>query len=417
MKALVNVRLYDYQTFIDQGYVMFDETVVEVGPMADFKGCEEIVDGGGKFLIPGLINGHMHFYSAFARGFSFDCEPESFKDMLEQVWWRLDGQMTLEDVYWSAIALGRESLLKGVVGVIDHHASGAIKGSLEAVEKAMADVGLHGVTCFETSDRFDIDEAIEENCQMVQRTGGPFGLHASMTLSDATLNAVKLAIGNYPIHCHVAESLQDQVFEPLTPVERLDAFGLLGPKSLLAHCVHISDSDAASMKDRGAIVALNPRSNQNNAVGTFNYGRFHRYDLPLIVGTDGLGADVAQSWQALYYAVMASEHRVLMSLDALKAHLVESYRIYEAITGIKLGRFCTGYRFDALLVDYHAYTPVTAGNVFAHVFYGLFDDLRIQKLWSGGALLMDHYELIGVPDVPQMMAESLWHRMEGKDEY
>lgn len=417
MKALVNVRLYDYQTFIDHGYVIFDEHVIEVGNMADFKGCEEIIDGGGKFLIPGLINGHMHFYSAFARGFDFACAPESFKEMLEQVWWRLDSHLNVEDAYWSAVALGRESLLKGVVGVIDHHASGAIRGTLEAVEKAMDDVGLHGVTCFETSDRFNLTEVIEENRHMMQRKGGPFGLHASMTLSDATLDEVKAAIGNHPIHCHVSESIEDQIFKPMTPVERLDAHGLLSPMSLLAHCVHISESDAACIQDRGAIIALNPRSNQNNCVGTFDYDLFHRYSVPLLVGTDGLGADVAQSWQALYFAVKASEHGGLMSLEVLKAHLVESYRIYEAITGIKLGRFSAGFRFDALLVDYHAYTPVTTDNVFAHVFYGLFDDLRIQKLWSGGALLMDHYELIGAPQVPLTASESLWHRMEGKDEY
>lgn len=417
MKALTNVILYDYQTFRDNAFVLFEDKIVAVGDMADFKGAETVVDGKGKFLLPAFINFHTHAYSAFARGFNFNCAPETFTEILEQVWWRLDRVLTLEDVYWSAVAHGKECLRKGVVGIIDHHASGQIIGSTAQVERAMKDVGLHGLTCFEISDRFNMVEAMAENRAMADRTGGPIGLHASMTLSDETLRKIKATFGESPIHCHVSESIDDHHCYGETPMERLSQARLVAPNSLLAHCVHMTESDAALVKSQKGIVVLNPRSNENNGVGDFDYGLLDAFELPLVVGTDGLGADMARSWQTLYYRVKANpKDRDRMSLDSLKKYISESYRIYEVLTDNKLGRFEPGYRFDALLLDYEAYTPVTDATVFAHVFYGLYDDLRIEKMWNGGELCIDGYSLLNNMEMPKDLVESFWRRMEASNE-
>lgn len=421
MKALIHVKLYDYTTYIENGFVIFESEIIEVGRMEDFNRdgeFEEIIDGEGRVLLPGLINFHTHMYSAFARGFNFNCQPSSFTETLESIWWRMDSALKMEDVYWSAVAHCKDLMMKGVVGVLDHHASGEIKGTTSAVEKAMNDMGVHGLTCFEISDRFDVQEAIEENVEMRERTGGPFGLHASMTLSDNTLSAIKNRLKNHPIHCHVSESLEDQIHFTQTPVERLHMAGLLNPLSILAHCVHITEFDAEAIAQSQGIIALNPRSNQNNGVGEFNYSLFKKHEIPIVVGTDGLGADIAKSWQSVYYLSKSSAgSRNVMTLDALKSHIVDSYEIYKKITGHALGRFKPGYRFDAMLIDYDAFTPIDASNAFAHVFFGIYDDLRMKKLWNGGKLLVDEYELIHSPKVPQHLVKELWKRIEVTDEY
>lgn len=417
MKALINVRLYDYHTYIERGYVIFDENIVTVGSMSDFKGCDTIIDGQGKYLIPAFVNFHTHLYAAFARGFNFNASPTTFLQTLESIWWRLDRELTIEDAYWSAVALSQESLLKGVVGLMDHHASGEITGSTEAIEKGMTDCRVHGRTCFEVSDRFSLSQALTENKAMVRRTGGPIGLHASMTLSDETLKRIKETFQTNPIHCHVSESMEDQCFYNKTPVERLFDTQLIQPNSLLAHCVHITEEDAAHIAQSGAAVVLNPRSNQNNGVGLMHYGRLKRYKIPVVVGTDGLGSDIAQSWQALYYATKSDERcRDAMALKDVQDHIKESYRLYEHLTGLKLGVFQPGYRFDALLVPYNHFTPVTPDTVFAHLFFGIFDDLKIQKLWCGGELLVDGYQLTQPIQVPETIARALWDRLEVKDE-
>ena len=131
MKALIHVKLYDYNTYIENGFVVFDSQILEVGRMETFDGDREIdeiskeaeasklftSDGwpyfpGAPFLLPGLINFHTHMYSAFARGFDFKCQPSNFTETLESIWWRLDGSLTAEDVYWSAVAHCKDLILK-----------------------------------------------------------------------------------------------------------------------------------------------------------------------------------------------------------------------------------------------------------------------------------------------------------------
>lgn len=416
MKALINVKIYDYVNLLEPGYILFDEDIYEVGSMESFpkdQSFEAVIDGQGRLLLPGLINFHTHMYSAFARGFDFQRNPNSFTETLEDIWWRMDGALTQEDCYWSAIAHGRDLIRKGVVGLLDHHASGQIRGSTKAVEEAMQEIGLHGLTCFEISDRFDVETSIQENMEMVERTGGPVGLHASMTLSSQTLASIKKSIGDHPIHIHVSESIDDQIHFLRTPVERLSMAEVLNPGSVLAHCVHITEADAKTIADHKGIVALNPRSNQNNGVGTFDYALFHRHKLPIVVGTDGLGADIAKSWQTVYYLAKADPaSRNLMSLTDIQDHIVKSYKIYQELTGLSLGRFQSGYRFDAILIDYDQFTPMDENNAFGHVFFGVFDDLRIRSLWNGGQLLLDQYELLHSSEVPESVVRSLWKRIE-----
>ena len=134
MIAVVNVKIYDYDTYIDDGYCLFNEKIVEIGSMNNFRKNEEIgqvIDGRNKLLLPGLINFHTHVYSTLVRGASIPFNPTSFKELLEQLWWKFDSQLDNTATYNSGLIYGIESLKNGVTSLIDHHASGIdIKGSL-----------------------------------------------------------------------------------------------------------------------------------------------------------------------------------------------------------------------------------------------------------------------------------------------
>ncbi len=426
MKALIHVRLYDYEQYIEDGYLLFDHAVRRVGDISDFPyrdadiatELEAVIDGKGRLLLPGLINFHTHVYSALARGFDFRRDPKSFQELLSSVWWRMDHFLTLGDLELCAYAFGAESLRKGVVGIVDHHASGVITGSTATVEQGLSALGIHGITCFETSDRFSIAEAIAENLNCMGRRQGLFGLHASMSLSDTTLQQVKAAIGQSPIHCHVAESREDQTHYPESPVLRLLKNGLLQAGSLLAHCVHIDDKDAHIIKSQKAVVVVNPRSNLNNGVGTPPFSTLMSKDIPIVVGTDGFGADVARSWQDFYLSAKASDSKGIASKQVdVKRYLKESYQIYAQLTGRKLGRFAQGYAFDAMLVDYQPFTPIDEKNVFSHVFFGVFDQMAVHTVWIGGKAYLEAGQLSQLPLVDHAAVRELWKRIEASDGY
>src|ERR1035438_8763784 len=112
------------------------------------------VDAAGKVVIPGLINGHTHFYGAFARGLTGTKPARDFLGVLRNLWWRLDSALTTEDCYYSALVALIDSIRHGATTVIDHHSSpGAVGGSLDAIACAVRETGLRGCLCYEVSDR------------------------------------------------------------------------------------------------------------------------------------------------------------------------------------------------------------------------------------------------------------------------
>ena len=218
MNALINVRIFDYENYIESGYVVFDSRVQEVGKMSDFKNKGyKVIDGKGQLLMPNFVCAHSHIYSIFARGLILPFNPKNFQEILDQMWWKLDREIDNPITYYSGIAAGSEFLLNGVTTIIDHHASGRdILGSLSSLKKALDNtLHLRSILCFETSDRFNVNECIKENISFANRyhtphVSGLFGMHASMSLSEETLKKVSKKLKELPIHIHVAESDMDE---------------------------------------------------------------------------------------------------------------------------------------------------------------------------------------------------------------
>jgi cytosine/adenosine deaminase-related metal-dependent hydrolase len=82
MKALVHAVLYDFVTFRPDSWVLFHETIVATGPMSTFPGADEVIDVGGAWVMPGLVAGHTHLYSSFARGWAPPFSPRNFTQLL-----------------------------------------------------------------------------------------------------------------------------------------------------------------------------------------------------------------------------------------------------------------------------------------------------------------------------------------------
>ena len=242
---------------------------------------------------PGLVCAHTHLYSALARG--MPAPPEvatTFQGVLEQVWWRLDVALDLEMIRWSAMLGALEALESGTTGIVDHHESpSTIEGSLSVIAEACEEVGVRVLTGYGITDRHGADGAkrgLDENRRYLTEGGAGFvAVHAAFTCTDASLRAAanladELGVG---LHIHVCEGPED-----IGADERLA--GLTNERWLLAHCVHLPTDHQL----QGTILH-NPRSNLNNSVG---YGQPSRFASPVALGTDGIGANVIESFRLAY---------------------------------------------------------------------------------------------------------------------
>lgn len=433
LKALTNAALFDFDTYRENCYVIFDGQIRAVGPMTDFPseshrfgGTVERFDCAGGVVLPGLVCGHAHIYSTFSRGWLTPFHPANFRELLEQLWWKLDAGLDREAVFASGLVSGLGFIRSGVTTVIDHHASGRdIRGTLGLLKRAVCDEsGLRGVFCFETSDRFPVGDCIAENVEFAKEHdsthAGLFGLHASMTLSDETLRRVAEADASLPVHVHVAESAEDEEAcergHGCRIPERLDAFGLLRPGSLLAHCGHVDARDYDLLRRRGVRIALNPSSNMNNGVGLPDVPAFRKAGLPCLLGNDGLGYGMAREMQNVVFAMHhRAQSPVAFGFDGLRQLLREGYDYAGGLLGCRLGRFSPGFEADMLFLPYDPPTPLTDDTVWGHFFYGMLENFAPRTVWRGGkTLLRDGRPLADEAAIDRNAREvsaKLWERL------
>ncbi|HEU68377.1 MAG TPA: putative aminohydrolase SsnA [Candidatus Acetothermia bacterium] len=404
------------------------------GQAPEVAGAERI-DAGGRLLTPGFINAHAHLYSTLARGVPLPrFSPHSFREILEQLWWKLDRALDLDAVYHSAVVGAVGHLRSGVTALFDHHASPtAIMGSLSQIKRAVATVGLRADLCYEVTDRggrAERDAGIAENMRFAreEREEGHFaahmGLHASFTLSDETLNRAVQAAGEVglPFHVHLAEGKEDPLDalhkHGVRTAERLDQFGILTEGTLLIHGIHLSGAELALLAERPASVIHNPRSNMNNAVGAAQVEAMCNRGVRVGIGTDGFGCDIVGE---LLVARLLTHHATgdptTLDDSALLSLVRHNYALAEGAFGVPFGKLTPGCAADLVVWDYDPPTPLDAGNLLSHLLFGsISEGLQPWAVIVAGAVRLREGRILGLDETEVLAAARdaagrLWGRL------
>jgi putative selenium metabolism protein SsnA len=376
----------------------------------------KIIDCSGKYVTQSFVCGHHHVYSALARGMGAPRKnPENFNEILEYVWWTLDKALDAEMIEASALYTAMACIKNGVTFVIDHHASpNAIEGSLEIIAQAFEKVGASHLLCYEISDRDGLDKAeqgLNETAEYLKTHQGLVGLHASFTVSDDTLKkAVDLAEQcNTGIHIHVAEAISDQEHceenYNMRVIERLQKFGALeSGKTILGHCLHLSENEKEIICNSPAWVVQNTESNLNNKVGYFNAAGLGEN---IMMGTDGMHSDMLRSAKAAFF--------VGQNFDTIGYDSVYQ-RFRNADKYLSDNGFAGHGPNNLVVLDYDTPTPFHTGNFYGHFVFGL-ESSHVQHVISQGRLIVENRIILTVDEAKiladaRLQAERLWAKMQ-----
>lgn len=410
------------------------EFIAEVGPSVRQCPGDEVLDCHGAVVLPGMVNGHTHLYSALAAGMPPPPRvPASFREILELVWWRLDRAHDAESIEVSGRIGALDALHAGTTTLIDHHASPShISGSLDDLARGIDSVGLRSVLCYETTDRNGAGgafEGLEENRRYLEKCAlardgahaALVGAHAAFTMSDATLSACAKLADEYRsgVHIHVAEDpCDDQICRGrygAALVDRLarsgitDAGGPVARESILAHCTHLSGADAQKLSSIVGAVAHNPRSNMNNQVGYAPVGSLCGVQL----GTDGIGGDMFSESHAAWYK--SRDARAGLSPRQIVDMLGQAARTAGRLLGRTLGVLNAGAAADVLITDYVPATPVAGDTIPAHLIFAMGSrhvrDVLIAGVWAMRGRVAILPNEAGVRRQAARTAQSLWNRM------
>ena len=395
----------------DGGVATENGRITAVGTTAQLRDAypqAEFVDARGGVIMPGLINVHTHIYSGLARGLSIQgYNPTSFYEVLDGMWWNIDRHLDLDGTRASAYATILDCIRDGVTTIFDHHASyREIPGSLFAIKDVCRELGMRACLCYEVSERDGMDkcdQAIQENAEFAKwakdensdMIKAMFGGHALFTISDRTFE--KMAAANNGMtgyHIHVSEGMND-VYDSMErygcrSVNRLLYNGILGEKTILGHCIHLSPAELDILKETNTMVVNNPESNMGNAVGCSPVLQMFDKGILIGLGTDAYTHDMLESLKVLLIIQRHNACKPNVGWNEATGMLFRNNAAMCARYFQKpLGVLKPGAAADVIVMDYKPFTPFGPENLDGHMLYGMMGRSCTHTIINGRVLYKD----------------------------
>ena len=415
--------------------VIKDDVIAEVGKnLSEKYPFATVYDVEGKLVMPGMVCSHHHYYSGLSRGMLVSSGPQNdFIQILKEWWWRVDRALDEESVYYSSLICSLDAIAAGTTSCIDHHASPSfIEGSLSTIAKGMKEVGIRGATCYEMTNRnkgdAELKEGAAENIRFAEsvdeeRKEGKkplveamIGGHAPFTIDNNGLQLMKDAAErtNRGIHLHVAEDVYDVTYSHhhyhQDIIDRLDSFGLLNEKSLLVHGLYLNDKEIATLNERKAFLAHNPRSNMNNHVGYFS----KLQDVEkLVLGTDGCGGNMFEEIKLAFF-----KHRDNGGSwwpNDFSQVLTRGNLLLEGMFNENFGVIAPGYKADITIIDYNSPTPFVSDNVATHIVWGMSSNSVSSVMVDGNMIMHERRFDLDVERIYAKAAEAakkVWNKVD-----
>ncbi len=388
-----------------------DGRFARIAPRLDDVASVRVLDADGKTIVPPFYNGHTHAAMTLLRGYADDMELFAW---LSTYIWPAEARLTSDDIYHGTRLAILEMIRSGTVFFNDMYWHP--EASLRAVEEMGVRAAL-GRLFIEEKPGKVLDRNLAGNAELEAayrdspargRVLLTYAPHAVYTVSGGTLRALAeqaAASGSY-LHIHAAETRQEvadcrKAHDGMTPVAWLDACGVLGPRTVLAHGVHLTDDDIARIRDRGATVVHMPCSNAKLASGRFDYrATVEKGGCRFALGTDGCASNNSLSM----FGEMKTA-ALLAKLGAGDPACAKDTAIWEAATrggaaafGLNAGVIAEGAAADALLLDPDNPLLAPEHQLVANLVYAA-DSSCVDTVICAGRVLMEKRRVEGAGEI------------------
>lgn len=290
---------------LDAGGIRRGSVLIEDNRIADVSNtlspgdADTVIDGTGKLLIPGLVNTHTHLSMTLFRGIADDLPLDRW---LNDHIWPAETRLNGDYCYAGALLGCIEMIRSGTTSFNDMYFY------MDHVARAVEEAGLRCVISHGMIDLGDTEKMtaeLRESRRIIKECHGmaddrirvALGPHSPYTCSEELLKeTAALADKNdLMIHIHVSET-ENEVSEVsrshgMTPVEYLDEVGVLGPRTVAAHCVWLKDWEIDILAERDVKVSHNPSSNMKLASGVSPVARLLQRGVNVSLGTDGAASN------------------------------------------------------------------------------------------------------------------------------
>jgi 5-methylthioadenosine/S-adenosylhomocysteine deaminase len=307
-----NGNIYQPEKWLTPGFLSIQGGVISAVKPGEpdqeaFLQAEQVIDGNGMAILPGLVNGHSHFSQSFMRGLA---GGRPLLQWLKELIWPLQSAFSKEEMYLASLLGLAENVRGGVTYVVDHHKITHTPEHTLAVKKAAEEIGLRCTIARAWSDRGNNPESgdaildelegwygMQQPDSKVTFASGPLTpWRASGELIQKT-HAQALRYGSFS-HIHVSETLAEvemTVEETgVRPVTWLDQLGILDEHVHIVHAVWVDEAEIELLKERNALVVHCPVSNAVLGSGIAPVGKMLARGVRMRMGTDGSASNDTQ---------------------------------------------------------------------------------------------------------------------------
>ena len=406
-------------TMNDPGDVLFDGAVVlegdrvaDVGSTADVlarhrQDGARVIDATGKAVLPGLID--LHYHTALGKGWS-DHLP--LWEYLDTCWYPIIRALDYDAAYWAALSSYTESIKCGVTTVNDMYRQ------LTALADAAEEIGIRAVLSNDVADAEHNLDTLDDNKEAFQAKHGAANgrievyvgiewlpLASEELLRDARLLADELGTG---IHIHLNESLTEVENSKerfgRRPTEVAYDTGILGRNCIAAHCVWLSDTEIALMRETGTQISHNPTSNAKLGNGIARLPEMLAAGINVGIGHDAAECNNSRDlFEVMKFAsLMHRASRVDASLQQAGDVLRMATRNGAQALGHQTGQLAPGRKADVILVDLQSpmFTPLMPGNaehLFSHLVFAA-NGSCVDTTIIDGKIVMENRQLTTVDE-------------------
>ncbi len=374
--------------------------------------ADSVIDGTGMIAMPSLVNAHTHLCMELMRNYKDTCA--NLQDWLGEIF-PIEDKLTASDIRVVS-TLGIAELIKsGTTTFADMYffAHETAQAVLDAGIRACLGLTLFGGiedTKQRIAERLPAMEAVAN--QADGRIRIDIAPHAIYTCSADTYRyAHDYAKANgVAMHTHLSETRQE-VEDSLrnngkTPCSYLDSLGCFdGIKTYLAHCVHLTDDEIASLVRHDAGVVHNPTSNCKLASGIAPVAKMREAGLKLALGTDGASSNnnlnlfEEMHVASLLSTVSTGDTLSLPPYDAMRMATIGGAEVLGLDSAI--GTLEQGKEADLILVETRKSHLTPLNNPFsALVFAAQASD--VDTVFCKGKLLMQGRKLTTVDEAEAM---------------
>ena len=397
----------------DQAVAVKDGRIVAMLPTAEALGrfeAGEVVRLDRHVLIPGLVNLHCHAAMSLMRGIADDVPLMTW---LQQHIWPVEAKHVSDEfVHDGSLIAMAEMIRAGVTCVNDMYFFP------EATARAALRIGMRaslGVIAIEFPSAYAPDAAgyLQKGLAARDAFRGEATLsfclapHAPYTVGDETLKRIAVLAEeiDVPIHCHVHET-RDEIAQGIAkdgvrPFERLRRLGVVGPRLIAVHAVHLEEAELDVMAREGVSVAHCPSSNLKLASGIAPVAAMRARGIRVGLGTDGAASNnrldlLTEARTAALLAKAASGDAAAMpAIEALEMATIQPARALGLED--RIGSIAIGKAADLAAVELSSLETLPCYDPVSHIVYAAGRE-HVTHVWINGRQRLDERKLVDIDE-------------------